>query len=156
MRIVFPILLGVLVVAGCGSGTETEKEPATVANTTDPVVPKEANELGAKIFQTQCMSCHSAQNESGKAPPIFGVKDHVIKAYPDREAFIKRVASWIKAPNANDVLMPGAVGKFGLMPAMPQLTDNEAQTVAAFLFDTNLSEPDWYKAHYQAEHGKTP
>jgi hypothetical protein len=52
--------------------------------------------------------------------------------------------------------MPGAVNKFGLMPAMPQINDNDAQAVAAFLFDTNLNQPDWYKAHYEAEHGKAP
>lgn len=152
-----------LMLTACGGADSAVSDSKPKPVTTETVAQSEsanqaagANALGAQIFQTQCLACHSAANVAEKAPPMFGVKDHVIKAYPERDAFIQRVATWVKAPNANDVLMPGAVKKFGLMPAMPQLDDQDAQAVAAFLFDTNLSEPDWYKAHYQAEHGAKP
>lgn len=112
---------------------------------------------GAKVYQSACMSCHALNaKEEGIAPPLFGVKDHVIKAYPERAAFIKRVVEWVKAPNPNDVLMPGAVKKFGLMPAQPQLSEADLQAVAEFIYDTDFTKPDWYAAHYQAEHGKKP
>lgn len=164
MRIWVASLTMALVLAACGgadSAAVPDSKPVTTAavnsvNDADHLVIAKANALGAQIFQTQCLACHSAENIAEKAPPMFGVKDHVIKAYPERDAFIQRVANWVKAPNADDVLMPGAVKKFGLMPAMPQLSDQDAQAVAAFLFDMNLNEPDWYKAHYQAEHGVKP
>lgn len=112
---------------------------------------------GAKVYQSACMSCHAlAAKEEGIAPPLFGVKDHVIKAYPERAAFIQRVSAWVKAPNPNDVLMPGAVKKFGLMPAQTQLNDADLTAVAEFIYDTDFTKPDWYAAHYQAEHGKKP
>ena len=109
---------------------------------------------GAKVYQTYCMACHVAEGKAVIAPPIFAVKDHVIKAYPERDAFIARVVSWAKAPNGDDLLMPGAAKKFGVMPAMPYLADADLNAVAEFLYDTDLGKPDWYKAHYEAEHGK--
>lgn len=113
---------------------------------------------GAKIYQSACMSCHAlaAKEEGGMGPPLFGVKDHVLKTYPERAAFIKRVVDWVKAPNPQDALMPGAVTKFGLMPAQTQLSETDVQAVAEFIYDTDFTKPDWYAAHYQAEHGKKP
>lgn len=157
MRYIFSWLACVVILSACG-GTDTKpaSTTSTLTNNTNTSKVAAPNERGAEVFRSQCMTCHAVDMESGKAPPIFAVKDHTIKVYADREAFIKRVATWIKTPDANDVLMPGAVNKFGLMPAMPQINDNDAQAVAAFLFDTNLNQPDWYKAHYEAEHGKAP
>lgn len=111
---------------------------------------------GQDVYETNCIACHVSEGMPTVAPPIFAVKNHVIGSYPEREDFIKRVAEWVKAPNAEDVLMPGAVRKFGLMPALPQLSDEEAQAVAAFLFDSDMELPDWYAEHYKAEHGEAP
>ena len=123
----------------------------------EPTDLAKVNHTGAKVYQSACMSCHAlAAKEEGIAPPLFGVKDHVIKTYPERMAFIQRVVAWVKAPNPNDVLMPGAVKKFGLMPAQTQISDAELQAVAEFIYDTDFTKPDWYAAHYQAEHGKKP
>lgn len=111
---------------------------------------------GKKVYESACMSCHVAEGKPTIAPPIFAVKNHVIGKYPERSAFIQRVSSWVKAPNADDVLMAGAVKKFGLMPAMPHLDDKDLRAVAEYLYDTNLSLPDWYKQHYKEEHGTLP
>ena len=115
-----------------------------------------AQHPGEKVYQSACMSCHVADGKPTVAPPIFAVKNHVIGKYAERDAFIERVKNWVKAPDANDVLMPGAVKKFGLMPAMPALAEADLQAVAEYLYDTDMSMPDWYKEHYEAEHGKQP
>lgn len=111
---------------------------------------------GKEVYQANCIACHVSEGMPTIAPPIFAVKNHVIANYPEREDFIKRVAEWVNAPSADDVLMPGAVRKFGLMPALPQLSDEQAQAVAAFLFDSDMELPDWYAEHYEAEHGEAP
>lgn len=150
IKIGFAVVLTALIVSAC-SGHE---HPGPAIQTADLA---KVTHPGAKIYQSACMSCHAlAAKEEGIAPPLFGVKDHVIKAYPERAAFVQRVAAWVKTPNANDVLMPGAVAKFGLMPAQAQLSDADLQAVAAFIYDTDFTKPDWYNAHYQAEHGKKP
>ena len=150
IRTGFAVLIMGLVLSAC-SGHEPHG-PAVQA--TDLA---KSQHPGAKVYQSACMSCHAlVAKEEGIAPPLFGVKDHVIKAYPERAAFIKRVVDWVKAPNPNDVLMPGAVKKFGLMPAQTQLSDTDLQAVAEFIYETDFTKPDWYAAHYQAEHGKKP
>lgn len=124
---------------------------------TKAVEPKAISAAGLKVFQSACMSCHSAEGKpTEQGPPIFAVKDHVIKALPERDAFIERVKTWVKDPKADNALMPGAVSKFGLMPAQTNVSDEELQAVAEFLYDTDLAQPDWYAEHYQAEHGTQP
>lgn len=153
MKIKIGFAMGIiaLMVAACSSH-EQHGSGHPVADLT------KLNHPGAKVYQSACMSCHAlaAKEEGSVAPPLFGVKDHVIKAYPERAAFIQRVVTWVKAPNPNDVLMPGAVKKFGLMPAQAQLSDADLQAVAEFIYDTDFTQPDWYAGHYQAEHGKKP
>ncbi|MGB0848829.1 MAG: c-type cytochrome [Thiolinea sp.] len=111
---------------------------------------------GNKVYQSACMVCHVAKGKPTIAPPIFAVKNHVIAEYPERDDFIQRVKSWVKAPNEEEALMRGAIRKFGLMPAMPQLSDDDLQAVAEYLFDTNMELPEWYKKHYEEEHGTPP
>lgn len=145
------VSLTALVVTACSSHEQHESANQLVDIT-------KLSHAGAKVYQSACMSCHALapKQEGSVAPPLFGVKDHVLKAYPERTAFIQRVVTWVKAPNPNDVLMPGAVSKFGLMPAQTQLSEADLQAVAEFIYDTDFTQPDWYAAHYQAEHGKKP
>ena len=132
--------------------TTEAAEVAAVAETTE----KTETVSGQEVYQTLCIACHVSEGKPTIAPPIFAVKNHVTAEYPEREDFVKRVAEWVKAPNADDVLMPGAVRKFGLMPAMPQLSDEQAVAVAEFLFDSDMELPDWYAEHYEEEHGEKP
>ena len=136
----------------------TEVAETTEATTETTEVTTETTETvsGKEVYQTYCIACHVSEGMPTIAPPIFAVKNHVTAEYPEREDFVKRVADWVKAPNADDVLMPGAVRKFGLMPAMPQLSDEQAQAVAEFLFDSDMELPDWYAKHYEEEHGEAP
>ena len=84
------------------------------------------------------------------------MKNHVMKAYPEREAFIAHIVQWTQAPNAAKTLMPGAVRQFVLMPAIQQLSATDRRTVAEFLYETAIQEQHWYQSHYEEEHGKKP
>ena len=147
------VLLG-LVLTACSESQQNQTQ--AVAKTT--VNSNQAQPAGAKVYESACMRCHVAQaNEEGLvAPPIFAVKDHVLKTYPERTAFVNYIMQWVKAPDAAKTLMPGAVSKFGVMPAQLELSDADLQAVAEFIYDADLSKPDWYASHYQAEHGKQP
>lgn len=102
------------------------------------------------------MVCHVAEGRPTIAPPIFAVKNHIIAEHPERDDFVQRVISWVKSPDEEKALMPGAIRKFGLMPAMPQLSDDDLQAVAEYLYDTDMNLPEWYKEHYKEEHGELP
>lgn len=106
--------------------------------------------------QNNCLICHTigAKNEPAQAiaPPLFAVKNH-LKGFADRDAFIAHVREWVKAPSAEHARMPGAVKKFGLMPAFP-LTDEVLEEIAGWIYDTPMNKPNWTAKHYRKEHGK--
>ncbi len=108
---------------------------------------------GKQLFESLCMSCHSTSGPPTVAPPVFGMKNHVIKAYPQRQDFINYIVQWVRHPDASRALMPGAVRRFGLMPALPYPED-QVRKIAEFLYDNNLKMPRWYQQHYEQEHGK--
>ena len=113
-------------------------------------------ETGEEAYNKLCLSCHLISKEKGVkgiAPPIFAVKHHVKKAYPNREDFIQTVIDWVEEPSTNTSLMSGAVKKFGLMPKLPYSASDVRKT-AEFIYDTNFVLPDWYKKHYKEKHGQ--
>lgn len=119
------------------------------------ISPAHATDEGKALYKTLCMSCHVASGRPTVAPPLFGVKNHLIRVYPEREAFVERVVHWVKRPDASKTLMPGAIRRFGLMPALPYPED-QVRKVAEFIYDTSLSMPGWYEEHYRQEHGGSP
>lgn len=133
------------------NATESDDTKAKVTDTEQ----KTEQHPGEKVYKTSCMVCHVSEGRPSIAPPVFAVKNHVLAEYPERDEFIERVVGWVKAPNADGALMPGAIRKFGLMPAIT-LNDADLQAVAEYLYDTDMNLPDWYKEHYEAEHGTQP
>lgn len=115
----------------------------------------QAAQDGKSLFESLCMSCHIVSGQPTVAPPVFGMKNHVIQAYPGRDEFIDYVVRWVKQPDASKSLMPGAVSRFGVMPALVY-PEEQVREIAAFLYDTNFKMPGWYRKHYEAEHGKSP
>ncbi len=112
--------------------------------------------LGSEIYQDTCHACHSseAKGDDRIAPPIFAAVNHY-SDLSERDAFVSAVSSFIVNPTAEASRMPGAIRKFDLMPAQ-ELSEEEAEAVALFLFETDFDMPDWYAKHYEEEHGEAP
>lgn len=110
---------------------------------------------GFSLYQSMCSACHVASGRPTVAPPLFGVKNHVMGAYPERQEFVEYIVQWVKNPQAERSLMPGAVRRFGVMPTLPY-SETDVRAVAGFIYDADLSMPDWYSEHYRQEHGKMP
>jgi len=118
-----------------------------------PVAMAETDHPGKEKFTTLCMTCHKLQrSEQMIAPPVFAVRHHYIRAYPKREDFISQVVEWLEDPDPAVSLMPGALRRFNLMPKQ-ELSSEEREKVAAFLYDTNFNEPEWYQEHFERGHG---
>jgi len=58
----------------------------------------------------------------------------------------------VKSPSPERTLMPGAVKKFNLMPALPY-SDEDLAVIAEYIFEESMEKPGWYEKHYEAEHG---
>jgi len=114
-----------------------------------------ASDEGSELFTKLCSSCHVSQGKPTSAPPIFAVVHHVKSAYPEKEAFVKRVVDWVASPDASKTLMAGAVRRFGLMPKL-NYKQSEVRKVAEYLYDGQAELPAWYKKHYKEKHGVEP
>lgn len=99
---------------------------------------------GESLFEQKCSMCHLKQRPSAEemknmiAPPMMGVMRHVKQAKPERTEAIAFIVDYIDAPAQNKALcMPQSIARFGLMPSQKgSLTAEEAQTVAAYVYDT--------------------
>jgi mono/diheme cytochrome c family protein len=110
---------------------------------------------GQALFEKYCIACHQIQGPPKIAPPVFGVINHVKGVYPEREAFVKRIVEWVENPNPNDVLMPGAVKRFGVMPKLGYPKE-DVRKIAEFLYDHQVNVPQWFIEHYRQQHGRDP
>ncbi len=129
--------------------------PATVptlALASDDMVGSSAKEI---VTET-CMECHggSAMGDDRIAPPMFAAKNHY-QNLTDKQDFIATMSAYIQEPSEATTRMPGAIKKFGLMPNL-DLDKATADAIAAFVWEADFNEPEWYQQHYQEEHGKAP
>lgn len=120
----------------------------------DAVLISDLARHGQAKFAVYCQMCHRPDRTAPLlAPPVFAVSDHYRQRYgDDRDAFVQAIVAWTQHPDEAKSLMPGAVQQFNLMGAMP-LPESDLTAIATFLFETDFSKPDWYDAHYAAEHG---
>lgn len=110
---------------------------------------------GKKLMELHCYACHnpSTPHENRLAPPMIAVKKHYINEKTTKEEFIDDFKNWVKAPSEEISRMPGAVRKFGIMPYTPYKVE-DVELIADYIFDNNIEQPEWFKEHYQKEHGK--
>lgn len=113
-------------------------------------------EKGKEVFGDLCLSCHDPATRGADrvAPPVFAVKNHYAN-YREREAFVNAMSAFILSPSVENSRMPGAIGRFELMPDL-ELSEEDARAAAEFIFATDFSLPDWYAKHYEEEHGEAP
>lgn len=106
-------------------------------------------EDGKAVFLKTCATCHFLERDPARrdemvAPPIDMMAVHVREAVGgDRDAFIRRVVDYVRAPAEAKAVDPMAVQRFGLMPpigdSFPELTDAQLQAVAAWMFDAHTT-----------------
>ena len=148
-------LFTLLVFAGFFSCKHNIKEYSAIVENTEPVQIEFAH--GKKLMETHCYLCHSpqaAEDQGRIAPPMVAIKARYIdKEGYNKEEFIKYVTSFVENPTEELALMKGAVKKHGLMPkqAFPK---QSVQKIAAYMFDYQIEEPEWFKAHWEAHGNK--
>jgi len=109
---------------------------------------------GKELLKALCMECHVVDGVGGEkaaAPPMYAVWHHYRQEYPERESFVAAMSGWLMQPDREGSLMQGAIQKFGLMEA-PEISEAEAQTVAAYIYDIPFELPQWYLQHYNKSH----
>lgn len=107
------------------------------------------NKEGKEVFELTCKSCHmpkggghaslDGRHEKRNAPPMAMVKKRYLKAYPERDDFVKAVADWAAAPSQDNALLKRAIKHHGVMPAQMFKTDS-LKSVAAYIYDEDMGK----------------
>lgn len=97
-----------------------------------------AAEDGLVNYRALCSACHKLVPPPTIAPPLFGVKNNLLRTHPQREDFVNYIVNFVQRPDASKSVMPHAVQKFKLMPALPY-PEEKVRAVAEFIFDTDLT-----------------
>lgn len=108
---------------------------ALAQNSTPQESPLTAIETGKLKFEQTCIACHKYErSDSMIAPPAFALQMHYANQYgSDEAAFRQAIVTWVKAPDPQKSLMPGAIQKFKIMPPFP-LPDEDLEAIATYLF----------------------
>ncbi len=106
---------------------------------------------GRTIFNKECASCHrykvkkydfAKEKHALKAPPMNEISRRIkkrIKVYFEdihRFAVISFIKEYIKHPSFDYYMCDDkAVARFGIMPAITHLSEEESQTLAEWIYD---------------------
>ncbi|MHA7815151.1 MAG: c-type heme family protein [Pseudohaliea sp.] len=114
-----------------------------------PVIAAEALDQAAmasgfQALESACFSCHSpdATPADRIAPPMAAIRHRYLMDNPSLGAFRGALVGFVNDPSAANARMPGAVKRFGVMPAL-SLDDATLGDVAYYLYHTPLDAPGW-------------
>jgi cytochrome c553 len=120
----------------------------------DDLIINKTSHPGKKLMETNCYVCHSpdASLEDRIGPPMIGIKKNYTSENSTKEAFIKNIQNWIKNPTKETAKMQEAVKRFGVMP-ITIYTEETIKQIADYMYDYEIEQPEWFKAHYNELHG---
>lgn len=100
---------------------------------------------GKILIEQNCYSCHTPEitGQQRLAPPIQMVKMHYMRDYEIKEAFVDAIADWVREPNKDKSIMPGALNRFGLMAPIA-ISEENVRLIADYLYEADLTD---YQGH---------
>lgn len=108
---------------------------------------------GYQVYQNNCQKCHIEMISKTealksfktlKAPPMVEVskqlKSNIIIGDDDEDVHrftvVSFIKEYVKKPSMDySMCNPGAIDRFGIMPAQTQLSEEERQAVAEWIYD---------------------
>ena len=152
--IILHSLIACLILSSCTNQKE-EKSPDNNSVNVGQDLAK-----GFQLLEQNCFSCHSpnAFGENKVAPTIAAVKNQYAKGSASEKEFTEQLINFMNDPSEASSKMKEAVKKFGLMPKM-NLSNQQLENIAKYLYNTELENPDWFEKHYAEEkkkHGTFP
>jgi mono/diheme cytochrome c family protein len=148
--------LGLAIVASCTQPNNGESSATTTSAENLQHLDAAQLATGLKLLETNCYSCHSPSADMGNrvAPPMEAVKRHYLDEDTTEAEFTQAVVAFLQNPTIANTKMHGAVKRFGVMPQM-NFPEDQLQAIAAYMYHADLEKPDWFEAHFAAEHGKS-
>ena len=102
---------------------------------------------GEQKFNNYCGPCHWEQMpDKPLAPPVYNIRRRYKMSYPTEETFVNAIVNWVKKPEHDRALLPGALERFNLMPQFPYLEGDVAE-IARHLYNADLRPPQGTVEH---------
>jgi len=95
---------------------------------------------GKKLFQEQCLMCHSVELDPPQAPPMFGVQMKYKMVTDSKQAFVEKVTAFAIHPSKEKALLKKPVQVLGLMPDLG-LDAADVKLIAAYIHDESFAPP---------------
>jgi mono/diheme cytochrome c family protein len=105
---------------------------------------------GLELLEKHCYVCHNpttASHDEIIAPPLFGIKNHYRKTFPEKDRFLEAMIGFVAEPTEDKALMKGPMKRFGLMPK-PAVNQEEIKLIVAYIEANEVQKPQWYDAHH--------
>jgi len=150
-NIIYLFVVGLLLV----SCNESKKELSQVVENKLDTGEYNQNDDAYILLKNQCYACHSVNSASHDeiiAPPMVAVKRRYSRMYDNKEEFVEAISKWALNPEKENAIMRGAVAQFDIMPKQV-FKEEELKKIATYIYDNELEEPDWFKAHEKEMHG---
>lgn len=144
------LLFTAIIFATCNSNKKEGLE--TVAN--EIVKTDTITHDGKRLMETHCYLCHSPnakESEGRVAPPMIAIKSRYLMDFKTKEEFVNAISLFVENPSEENAKMYGAVKNFGVMPKQV-FPENAVAQIADFMYDYQIEEPTWFKAHWE-NHG---
>ena len=105
-------------------------------------------------MENKCYVCHnpSSSEKNRVGPPMAAIKARYMKDASTKEEFISAMWNFVEKPSKEKAKLKGAVKRFGVMPYQ-KYNQEEIEAIAAFMYDYQIEEPEWFKAHWEERHG---
>jgi len=150
MKNIFIITIASLFLMSCNKTKQTSISVPIADNET-----KIEESEGYTLLKNNCYACHSvttASHDEIIAPPMVAIKRRYQMSYTSKEDFVTAVVNWSKDPKEENALMRGAVQQFKVMPKQV-FKEDDLKKIAAYIYDNEIEQPDWFEAHFKEEHG---
>ncbi|NVK49962.1 MAG: c-type cytochrome [Cyclobacteriaceae bacterium] len=137
-------ILSFLLIFGIQSVSDYKPESQQIKNLVNE--DQELSEEGLVLLQKHCYTCHNPKSKSHDeiiAPPLWGVKNHYLKAYPNKESFVEAVRDFVQNPNEEKAIMKGPIKRFGLMPK-PVISDSDLDKIIDYVYENEIENPAWH------------
>ena len=124
------------------------KEEAKITKKLDAKTQNQA----VRVLGNNCISCHAP--DSKIAPSLLAIKTSYKRAFSNETEFVNTMTDFLLNPTFENSKMPKTIEKLGIMPNLG-MDKEQYNAVATYLFNTDISKPDWYK-NFTAEFKKLP
>lgn len=113
--------------------------------------PEEIQE-GQRVVRLHCATCHGIDDKTREtmlSPSLWGMREHYIRKYPEPEAFVTAMMTFLDHPQTESSLMPLASEEYGLMTMLP-LDEAQMRAAVRLIYAGHVARPPWARDYGKA------